>query len=386
MDRNRSSKEHLSGRASTSTSARHEGSPECPLAERLFRRRKTHAVRCGDVIIGGGSPVSVQTMTKTDTRDVAATLAQVNQCAEAGADIVRVAVPDMDAVEALKKIKAGAKCPIVADIHFDYNLAVASMRAGADKVRVNPGNIGGRENLLKVAREAKERGAAIRVGVNSGSLEKDILEKYGGPEPEALVESARRSLEFLEDHGIGDLVISLKSSSVKATVKAYALMAGETRWPFHIGITEAGPGMGGVIKSAVGISSLLTLGLGDTVRVSLTGSPLEEVKVAREILQAAEAAVFGPEIISCPTCGRTQVNLIPVAEAVAERLKDMRAHLKVAIMGCPVNGPGEAREADVGVACGRDGGILFRHGKVLGRVPEAEIVDALVRLAREAAK
>jgi (E)-4-hydroxy-3-methylbut-2-enyl-diphosphate synthase len=343
-------------------------------------------VRCGSVTIGGGAPVSVQTMTKTDTRDVEATLAQVNRCADAGADIVRIAVPDMEAAQALQRIKKAARCPIVADIHFDHNLAIAAVQAGADKIRINPGNIGGRENLLKVAQAAKDRGAAIRVGVNAGSLEKDVLEKHGGPAPEALVESAQRSLAFLEDNGMGDFVISLKSSSVRATVKAYALMAEKTRWPFHIGITEAGPGMSGVVKSAVGISSLLTLGLGDTLRVSLTGSPLEEVKAARNILQALEAAFFGPEIISCPTCGRTQVNLIPVAEEVAERLKDMRTHLKVAIMGCPVNGPGEAKEADVGVACGRDGGILFKRGKVLGRVPEGEIVDALVRLAREAAK
>jgi (E)-4-hydroxy-3-methylbut-2-enyl-diphosphate synthase len=387
MDRERSAhREHPSGQASASTSSEYGGSPECPLSERVFRRRETHAVRCGNVVIGGGSPVSVQTMTKTDTRDVLATLAQVNQCADAGADIVRVAVPDMEAAEALRRIKAGAKCPIVADIHFDHNLAVAAIKAGADKIRINPGNIGGQERLLKVAREAKERGAAIRVGVNAGSLEREILERYGGPIPEALVESAQRSLEFLEEHGIGDLVVSLKSSSVRATVKAYVLMAEKTRWPFHIGITEAGPGTGGVVKSAVGISSLLTLGLGDTLRVSLTGSPLEEVKTARSILQAAEAAVLGPDIISCPTCGRTQVNLIAVAEEVAERHKDIRTHLKVAIMGCPVNGPGEAKEADVGVACGRDGGILFRRGNVLGRVPEGEIVDALVRLAREAAK
>lgn len=358
----------------------------CGDVERVFKRRETHQVRCGNVVIGGDSPVSVQTMTKTDTRDVGATLAQVNECAAAGADIVRVAVPDMEAAEALRKIKAGAKCPIVADIHFDHNLAIAAILAGADKIRVNPGNIGGPQKLLAVAERARERGTAIRIGINGGSVERDILEKHGGPVPEALVESAERALGYLEDSGTGNLVISLKSSGVRATVKAYTLMAEKTRWPFHIGITEAGPGVRGVVKSAVGISSLLTLGLGDTLRVSLTGSPLDEVKAGRDILQAAEVAFFGPEIISCPTCGRTQVNLIPVAEGVAARLRDIRAPLKVAIMGCPVNGPGEAKEADVGVACGRDGGILFMRGKVLGRVPEEEMIDALVRLAHEAAK
>lgn len=351
--------------------------------ETLFRRRETFPVRCGNVVIGGDGPVSIQTMTKTDTRDAEATLSQVNRCVEAGADIVRVAVPDMEAAQALRQVKEGAKCPIVADIHFDYRLAIEALKAGADKVRINPGNIGGMDNLLKVAREASERGAAIRIGVNSGSVEKEILAKYGGPTPEALVESAERSIRFLEDHGVGNIVISLKSSSVRATVSAYLLMAERTRWPFHIGITEAGPGLSGAVKSAAGIASLLTLGLGDTVRVSLTGSPIEEVRTAREILQALEIKSFGPEIISCPTCGRTQVNLIPLAEEIAERLKDIRVPLKVAVMGCPVNGPGEAREADVGVACGRDGGILFKRGKVLGRVSEAEIVNALVRLARE---
>jgi (E)-4-hydroxy-3-methylbut-2-enyl-diphosphate synthase len=362
------------------------GSSGCPLAERLFRRRETHPVRCGDVIIGGDGPVSVQTMTKTDTRDAGATLAQVNECARAGADVVRVAVPDAEAAEALRKIKSGAECPIVADIHFDYGLAIAAIEAGADKIRMNPGNIGGPQKLLAVAERARERGTAIRIGINGGSVERDILEKHGGPVPEALVESAERALHLLEDNGHENLVVSLKSSSVRATVKAYVLMAARTRWPFHIGITEAGPGTDGLVKSAVGISSLLTLGLGDTLRVSLTGSPLLEVKAGRDILQAAEVSFFGPQIISCPTCGRTQVNLIPLAEGVAARLRDIRAPLKVAIMGCPVNGPGEAKEADVGIACGRDGGILFKQGKVLGRVPEAEIVDALVRLARDAAK
>jgi len=352
----------------------------------FFERRDTHAVRCGTVTVGGSSPISIQTMTKTDTRDVVATVAEVNQAVDAGAEIVRVAVPDFEAAEALREIKRGARCPIVADIHFDYKLAIASIEAGADKIRINPGNLGSMNNLLLVAKAAAGRGAAIRVGVNSGSVEKDLLAKHGGPTPEALVESARRSLDFLEKEGIGGIVISLKSSSVRDTIRAYALMAERTQWPFHIGITEAGPGIQGVVKSAAGISSLLTLGLGDTVRVSLTGSPVDEVLAAREILQAVEARRFGPELVSCPTCGRTQVDLIPIAKQVQERLREFDAPIKVAVMGCPVNGPGEAREADAGVACGRDGGILFSHGRVLGRVSQEEIVESLMRLVTEETK
>lgn len=355
------------------------------MIDELFRRRETIPVRCGSITIGGGAPVSIQTMTKTDTRDSAATVAQINQAVDAGADIVRVAIPDFQAAEALRAIKRGARCPIVADIHFDHALAIACIENGADKVRVNPGNLGGLDKLLLVADAAKARGASVRIGVNSGSVEADILAKHGGPTPEALVESACRSLCFLAEHDARDLVVSLKSSSVKDTIRSYALMSRETRWPFHIGVTEAGPGLSGVVKSAAGISSLLTIGIGDTIRVSLTGTPVEEVEAAREILQAMEARRFGPDLISCPTCGRTQVDLISIARQVAERLKQFDAPLKVAVMGCPVNGPGEAKEADAGVACGRDGGILFSHGKALGRVPQEEIVDALMRLVAEEA-
>jgi len=350
---------------------------------KLFVRRETRAVRCGSVIIGGDAPVSIQTMAKTDTRDVAATVRQINEAVDEGARIVRVAVPDVEAAEALRSIKKQARCPIVADVHFDYRLALLSIENGADKVRVNPGNIGGPDRLLEVARTARERRVCVRIGVNGGSLEEDVLAAHGGPSPEALVESARRSLAYLEDNGIDGIVLSLKSSSVRDTVKSYALMAQETAWPFHVGVTEAGLGIPGIIKSAAGISSLLALGIGDTIRVSLTGSPVEEVRAGKEILQAMEIARYGPELISCPTCGRTQVDLIPIAEEVAERLKAFDAPVKVAVMGCPVNGPGEAREADAGIACGRDGGVLFSHGKVLGRVPQEEIVDALVKLVRE---
>jgi (E)-4-hydroxy-3-methylbut-2-enyl-diphosphate synthase len=352
----------------------------------LFKRRKTTPVRCGSVAIGGNAPVSIQTMTKCDTRDIDAVVREIRQAVSHGADIVRVAVPDKEAARALEAIKKQVQCPVVADIHFDYKLALLSLEAGADKVRVNPGNLGGKERLITVAGMARAKGAAIRLGINSGSLEKDILEAYGAPTPEAMVESARRHLAYLEDAGVEDIVISLKSSSAKDTIGAYMLMGQFTNWPFHIGITEAGPGLHGRIKSAAGIGTLLALGLGDTVRVSLTGPSYEEVEVAKQILQSVGIRVFGPDMISCPTCGRTQVDLASIARQVSDALKGMTVPLKVAVMGCPVNGPGEAKEADIGVACGRDGGILFSRGKVLGRVASEEIVPALVRLAREYAE
>ncbi len=356
------------------------------MSGRPFLRRETYAVRCGSVVIGGGAPVSIQTMTKTDTRDVAATVGQIREAVEAGAEIVRLAIPDQEAALALGRVRMAVNCPIVADIHFDYRLAIACIEAGADKVRINPGNLGGADKLLLVARAAAGRGAAMRVGVNSGSVEKDLLATHSGPTPEALVESALRSLRILEDGGFGGIVVSLKSSSVRDTIRAHVLLAEKTKWPFHIGVTEAGPGQRGVVKSTAGIASLLTLGIGDTVRVSLTGSPVEEVAAAKEILQAVEVRSFGPELVSCPTCGRTQVDLIPVAREVERRLRMLDVPLKVAVMGCPVNGPGEAREADAGVACGRDGGILFSHGRVLGRVAAEDLVESLMRLVEEEAR
>ncbi|HAF66884.1 MAG TPA: 4-hydroxy-3-methylbut-2-en-1-yl diphosphate synthase [Clostridiales bacterium UBA9857] len=352
----------------------------------LFNRRDTTPVRCGNVIVGGKNPVSIQTMTKCDTRDVASTVEEIRRAVDYGAQLVRVAVVDQEAARAIESIKQKVACPIVADIHFDYKLALVSLEAGADKVRVNPGNLGGKEPLLKVAKKAMEKGAAIRLGINSGSLEKDILEAHGAPTPQAMVESARRHLRYLEDAGVDNIVLSLKSSSVKDTIEAYMLMAEFTKWPFHIGITEAGPGEHGIIKSAAGIGTLLALGLGDTVRVSLTGPSYKEVQVAKEILQSVGLASYGPDIISCPTCGRTQVDVVSIARQVADALQGITVPLKVAVMGCPVNGPGEAREADIGVACGRDGGILFARGKVLGRVSSQEIVPALVKLAREYAQ
>ncbi len=352
----------------------------------LFHRRETTSVKCGNVQIGGGSPVSIQTMTKCDTRDISATIKEIRLAVSYGAQIVRVAVIDKEAAMAIKSIKNAVSCPIVADIHFDYQLAIFALDAGADKVRINPGNIGGREPLLKLADRIKDTKKSIRLGINSGSLEKDILAKFGSPTPEALVESARRYLNYLEDYGVNNIVLSLKSSRVKDTIMAYKIMAKHTKWPFHIGITEAGPGTSGIVKSATGIGTLLALGLGDTIRVSLTGPSYEEVVVTKHILQSMELQLYGPDIISCPTCGRTQVDLVSIAKQVSHELRNLTTPLKVAIMGCPVNGPGEAKEADVGVACGRNGGLLFSRGKVIGKVESDEIVSALVKLAYQYAK
>jgi (E)-4-hydroxy-3-methylbut-2-enyl-diphosphate synthase len=352
------------------------------VSDRILVRRSTIPVRCGSVVIGGNSPISIQTMTKTDTRDVEATLHEIDLLMAAGAEIIRLAIPDETAAEAFGVIRKNTTCPLVADIHFDYKLAVECLRLGADKVRINPGNIGGYNKVLEVAREAKKHGASIRVGINGGSLEKDILTKYQGPIPEALVESAYRCIQFLHDSDFSDIVISLKSSNVPDTIRSYILMAEKTDLPFHIGITEAGPGQQAIIKSSSGIASLICLGLGDTLRVSLTGPSSDEVVVARQILQSLELRSFGPNVISCPTCGRTQVNIVPIAQEVSRRLKDIKAPCTVAVMGCPVNGPGEAKEADYGVACGREGGILFAHGKVIGRVTPEEMVDALLNLIK----
>lgn len=350
---------------------------------RLPPRRRSEPVQCGSVTIGGDAPVSIQTMTKTDTRNVEATVVQIRQALSAGAEIVRVAVVDAQAAEAIRSIKEKVPCPIVADIHFDYRLAVAALESGADKIRINPGNIGGPDRFAAVLKCARERGACVRIGVNSGSIEKDILARYGGPTPEAMVESALRYIGLAEKTGFRSIVVSLKSSSVRDTVEAYLMLASRTPWPFHIGITEAGPGLGGIVKSACGIGTLLCLGVGDTLRVSLTAPPEEEAVVARYILQSTGVRAFGPEVISCPTCGRTQVDLAPIARAVSDALLNCKVPIKVAVMGCPVNGPGEAREAEVGVACGRDGGILFRRGVPVGRARESEIVERLIEMVEE---
>lgn len=350
-----------------------------------MQRRKTRPVRVGTVQVGGGAPVSVQSMTNTDTRDVAATVAQINRLAAAGCEIVRVAVPDTAAAAALPAIKAAIGIPLIADIHFDHRLALAALQAGVDGLRINPGNIGGREKVAAVVEAAKKRQVPIRIGVNAGSLEKELLAKYGAPAAPALVESARRHIRLLEELDYREIKISLKASDVPLMVEAYRLLAREVDYPFHVGVTEAGTVRSGAVKSAVGIGALLAMGIGDTIRVSLTGDPVEEVRVGYEILKALGLRRRGVELISCPTCGRTQIDLIPIANRVEELLQDIDRPLKVAVMGCAVNGPGEARYADVGIAGGKGDGLLFRHGRVIRRVPAASLVDELVREVRRLA-
>lgn len=351
--------------------------------EQMIERHPTRRVMVGDVPVGDGAPVSIQSMTNTPTSDVGATVAQIRALEDAGCDIVRVAVPDMEAAEALKSIKKQIRIPLVADIHFDYRLALKAMENGADKIRINPGNIGSRDRVREVVRMASERGIPIRVGVNSGSLEKLFLEKYGKVCAEALVESAMNHAAFLEDLGFRDIVISIKSSDVVMSYRAYRLLSEKTDYPLHIGITEAGTPYRGTIKSAVGIGALLLCGIGDTLRVSLTGDPVEEVRAAKEILRACGLYSKGIQYISCPTCGRTQIDLIRIANEVEKALKGVDKPVKVAIMGCAVNGPGEAREADIGIAGGDGYAVLFKKGRIIERVEEDKIVETLVRAVRE---
>lgn len=344
-------------------------------------RRKTRQVKVGDVAIGGDARISVQSMTKTDTGDVEATLSQISRLKDVGCDIVRCAVPDMESAKAFCEIKRGSALPLVADIHFDYRLAVAAATAGADKLRINPGNIGGRDRVAKVAEAAKERGIPIRVGVNSGSIPKDLLSKHSGPTWEALVESAKRSISLLVDEGFEDIVVSLKASDVMTTIRAYRALAGLCDFPLHLGVTEAGGVRAGTVKSSIALGTLLMEGIGDTIRVSLTHEPEEEVKVGIALLSAIGVQTDGVEIISCPTCGRCRGDLMEILEDVEERLKGFRFPIKVAVMGCEVNGPGEAREADVGVALGEKSGLIFREGRPIGRVSSLDIVPRLVEEA-----
>ena len=343
-------------------------------------RNRTRQLRLGPVLIGGGAPVVVQSMTNTDTRDAEATLEQIRRLHAAGCEVVRLAVPDEAAAAALKTIALASPVPLIADIHFDWRLAVAALDAGLKGLRINPGNIGGSVPVDNVAAAAKANGAVIRVGVNSGSVEKELLERFGGPTPEALVESALRHVRMLEERGFYDTKISLKSSSVAHTIASYRLMAERADYPLHLGVTEAGTPMRGAIKSSVGLGLLLFEGIGDTMRVSLTADPVKEVGVAWEILRATGLRSRGPEIISCPTCGRTEIDLIGMAERVEEYLQSHPAaassDIKVAVMGCVVNGPGEAREADIGLAGGRGKGVIFRKGQVLRSVNGEEALLA----------
>ena len=339
---------------------------------------KTKTVKIGSKVIGGGNPILIQSMTNTKTEDIAATVAQINKLAAAGCDIIRCAVPTMEAAKALTEIKKQVEIPVVADIHFDYRLAIAAIEHGADKIRINPGNIGSRERVQAVVDAAKERQIPIRVGVNSGSLEKDLVEKYHGVTAEGIVESALDKVKMIEDMGYDNLVISIKSSDVMMCVKAHELIAEKTDHPLHVGITEAGTISSGNIKSAIGLGLILHQGIGDTIRVSLTGDPLEEIKSAKLILKTLGLRSGGIEVVSCPTCGRTNIDLIPLANQVETMAADFEnLNLKVAVMGCVVNGPGEAKEADVGIAGGNGEGLLIKKGEVIRKVPEDQLLDTL---------
>lgn len=338
---------------------------------------ETKVVKIGDRIIGGNNPILIQSMTNTKTEDITATVQQINELTELGCDIIRCAVPTMEAAGALKEIKKQIRIPLVADIHFDYKLAIAAIENGADKIRINPGNIGSTERVKAVVDAAKERNIPIRVGVNSGSLEKDLVEKYHGVTAEGIVESAFDKVKLIEDMGYDNLVISIKSSNVMMCVKAHELIATQTVHPLHVGITEAGTLISGNIKSAIGLGLILNQGIGDTIRVSLTGSPLEEVKSAKLILRTLGLRTGGIEVVSCPTCGRTQIDLIGLANKVETMVSGYDLDIKVAVMGCVVNGPGEAKEADIGIAGGKGEGIIIKHGQVYKKVPENELLPAL---------
>ena len=340
---------------------------------------KTRIVTIGSVPIGGGAPVAIQSMTNTDTRDVSSTLAQIKRLQKAGCELVRLAVPDQQAVKAFATIKKQSSIPLIADIHFDHQLALASIDAGADKIRINPGNIGSRERLGIVLKKAEKNHIPVRIGINSGSLPKDLLKKYNGPTIKAMVESAKRTIDECKELADVDLVLSIKSSDVPKTIRCYELVSEFTDIPLHIGVTEAGTLRTGTIKSAVGLAILLYQGIGDTLRVSLTGDPVEEVFVAKQILKNLGLRQQGINFISCPTCSRTRTDLIPMAEKVVGALQHIEIPITVAVMGCEVNGPGEAREADIGVACGKSSGVLFEKGQVIRRVDEKDIADELIQ-------
>ncbi|HID95772.1 MAG TPA: flavodoxin-dependent (E)-4-hydroxy-3-methylbut-2-enyl-diphosphate synthase [Candidatus Latescibacteria bacterium] len=353
-------------------------STEKPTKDFVIRRRTTKTVTVGNISIGGDAPIAVQSMTNTDTRDVGTTVQQIRTLEEAGCELIRVAVPDETAARALREIKREIGIPLVADIHFNYRLALLAIEAGVDKLRINPGNIGPRGRIETITRAAKERGIPIRIGVNSGSLERDLLKKYGWVTPEAMVESALRHVSILEDLNFEDIVVSLKSPDVPLTVKAYQLISEKIDYPLHVGITAAGTVGCGMLKSAVGIGIILSQGIGDTIRVSLTGEPVKEVETGFEILKSLGLREKGPTIISCPTCGRMEIDLIKLTAEVEQRVKHIKRPLKVAVMGCSVNGPGEAREADFGIAGGKGTGLVFSHGRIIRKVMENQLVNALM--------
>lgn len=342
-------------------------------------RKKTRRIYIGNLPVGDGAQISVQSMTNTKTHDVQATVAQINELAQAGADTVRMAIPDMQACAAISQIKSKVNVPLIADIHFDYKLALGAIEQGIDALRLNPGNIESQEHVKQVVRAAKAANIPIRIGVNAGSLPKDLLEKYGRPTPEAMLEAAGRHISILENLDFHDIKVSLKAHDVQLTIQAYRAMAAAYDYPLHVGITEAGTVNTGIIKSAVGIGTLLAEGIGDTLRVSLTGNPVNEVKVGREILKSLDLRDYGATLISCPTCGRTNIDLEKLALQVERRIADIDLPLKIAVMGCVVNGPGEAREADLGIAGGIGEGLLFKKGQVIRKVPESELVNELLK-------
>ena len=347
----------------------------------MIQRRQTTQIQVGKVAVGGNAPISVQSMTKTDTRNAAATVAQILELQQAGCDIIRSAVPDMQAAQSLGAIRRSIDIPLVADIHFDYRLALAAIDEGVDAIRLNPGNIGDEERVKALVDAAGAKNIAIRIGVNAGSLEKDLLEKHGAPSAAAMVESALRHVALLEKFGFTNLKISLKASDVPRTVEAYRLLSQQVNYPLHIGVTEAGTVNSGTIKSAVGLGILLAEGIGNTLRVSLTGSPLDEVRVGYDILKALHLRQRGVVITSCPTCGRTEVDLVTLANRVEQRLAHISYPLRVAVMGCVVNGPGEAKDADIGLAAGKQVGLIFKQGEIFGKFPEDELLDVFCREA-----
>ncbi len=344
-------------------------------------RDETKVIHIGDRVIGGGNPILIQSMTNTPTQDVNKTVEQILALEAEGCEIIRCTVPDMDAAKAIPEIKKQIHIPLVADIHFNYLMALAAIENGADKIRINPGNIGGQEKLKEVVKAAKERNIPIRVGVNSGSLETELVDKYNGVTADGIVESALDKVHMIEDAGYDNIVISIKSSDVRMCVKAHELIAGKTVYPLHVGITEAGTVMRGNIKSSVGLGIILNEGIGDTIRVSLTGDPVLEVRSAKEILKCLGLRTGGVEVVSCPTCGRTKIDLIGLAEKVEDMVREVTKskplNIKVAVMGCVVNGPGEAKEADIGIAGGDGVGLLIKHGEIIKKIPEAELLDVL---------
>lgn len=344
-----------------------------------MKRRNTRVIKVGDRLIGGNNPITVQSMTNTLTKDIDSTVKQIKSLEDAGCDIIRLAISDLDDAKAISEIKRSIKIPMIADIQYDYKLALESIKYGIDGLRINPGNIGSLDKVKEIVKACKERDISIRIGVNSGSIKKEFLEKFNGVNEDSMVHSALEQIRLLEDLDFHDIKISLKASNVPLTIKAYDKMSQVCDYPLHLGITEAGPGMKGTVKSSVGMGILLSMGIGDTIRISLTGDPVDEVRVGREILKSLHLLKEGVELISCPTCGRTRIDLIDIVKEAEKRLEGIKKHITVAIMGCPVNGPGEAREADIGIAGGNGEGLIFIKGKIVKKVKEEDLLDELIR-------